>query len=821
MKAYKPFIWLILFGVFACTLAAQSAPFNPELLQYPLASVDDQFIPYVNPALLGAQHNSDLGFAQIMDKDGWIKQHILFVNAGGSSYVYENCNNTSFHNLSGGFALGNNGILRNIYLGSRYSWQNSSFGKGWWRSGATVRPHNSASMAFVWDNPQSGPPAYRAGISLRPLQWFLPQHGYRLELSGDMGYRKEIDANDPTLLEYKFGDAVVGVKTQVLDGLMVGATYNLDSENLMLNFGLRFGKTNLSNIITKTKDGDPIFIPHIGLGDYNYKSFLGLNGRKWYEMKLDKSIVSYKAPSYELGPVKIFDGKTRSIEDLVRELERVAEEPGIEGIVLVNPSFGTSFALMEELVRAFDAFKATGKKVECYYDNISNGGYIFASAIADNIMLNPTGILDLRGFSVTSPYLGEMLDSLGVEVINFRSHKYKSAGNMFSESSMTESERETYEALLDTFYDTALAQIAKGRGDRLQDTPETLVENGPYLMAQEAVDAGLVDKLIYQDQLDEHLKENYGFKGRRKDLHNYLSYNWHIPSESKIAVIYASGNIVMGKGTPGKMIAEESTVNLIRKARKDPSYKGIILRVDSGGGSAQASDIILRELELAQIENNKPVVVSMAGAAASGGYYIACKADKIIAEATTITGSIGVIGIMFNAERMFNKIRVNWSTVKKGRNSDFPSIYRGWSEEEKQRMTDFIEVTYEDFVNKVAAGRQHLSLDEVNEYAQGRVWSGKDALERGLIDELGGMDTAIESMRELAGIKGKIRLVDATTSTKGIRVNMSKGIGLSALDHPLFTALDESYIRLYELWRDYEGQNPLMLSPIQSQDIEF
>jgi protease-4 len=269
------------------------------------------------------------------------------------------------------------------------------------------------------------------------------------------------------------------------------------------------------------------------------------------------------------------------------------------------------------------------------------------------------------------------------------------------------------------------------------------------------------------------------------------------------------------------MIAAESTVKLIRAARKNPAYKGIILRVDSGGGSAQASDIILRELELAQTENKKPVVVSMAGMAASGGYYIACKADKIVAEATTLTGSIGVIGIAFNAEKMFNKVRLHWSTVKKGRNADFPSIYRKWTEEEKQKMTGFIESVYEDFVGKVDTGRKNLDSEQVHAYAQGRVWTGKQALELGLIDDLGGMETALIHMRDLTGIKGDIELVDATSSNKGIRIDM-RGDSLPGLStNGLLLELEKSYGHLYELWKQYSDQSALMLTPVSAPVMEF
>jgi len=427
----------------------------------------------------------------------------------------------------------------------------------------------------------------------------------------------------------------------------------------------------------------------------------------------------------------------------------------------------------------------------------------------------------LRGLSITSPYLKDLLSTLGIETLNFRSHKYKNAGNMFSETEMTAPEREVYESILQSFYSQITDRINLGRGKRLNDTVENIIDQGPYFQATDALDKGLVDGLVYADEVNKKLKEDSKFSMKTSTLVNYRNYDWSSPKENQIAVIYTSGNIVMGKGTPGQKIAHETTVNLIRKARKNKSYKGIILRVDSGGGSAQASDIILRELELAQTEDKKPVVVSMAGVAASGGYYIACKADRIVADPATITGSIGVIGLVFNATEMFKKIKVNWSTVKKGENADMGSLYRPWKDGEKDMLTRSIERTYEDFVKKVDQGRKTMNLEQVHQHAQGRVWTGAQALEIGLIDDLGGLDVAVDNMREVSGIKGKIRLVDATTSDQGLSVTMSSSPLMKLLPIKALEVMSADYIQLYELWEDFASDKALMLCPYVPETIEF
>ncbi len=392
---------------------------------------------------------------------------------------------------------------------------------------------------------------------------------------------------------------------------------------------------------------------------------------------------------------------------------------------------------------------------------------------------------------------------------------------MFSESEMTASEREVYESILESIYQQMISQIESGRADKILKPVPRIIDEGPYFIAQSAFDLGLVDELIYEDELSAKLKEDFSFSRRNSELADYRSYDWSQPKESHIAVIYASGNIVMGKGKSGQKIAHDSTVKLIRKARKDNRYKGIILRVDSGGGSAQASDIILRELELAQTENNMPVVVSMAGVAASGGYYIAAKADRIIANPSTLTGSIGVIGLAFTATGAFDKIKMNWSTVKKGERADMGSLSRLWTEDEKAIMTSFIEYTYEDFVGKVAAGRKNLSVEDVHKIAQGRVWTGEQAKANGLIDELGGLETAAQHMRELAGIKGKMRLVDASRSDDGISLEISAKPILQVLGLDALQDLNSEYVQVYEMWRDFQDEKVLMLSPLSSDNIKF
>lgn len=815
----KNISWLLLALLLLPALAfAQWEGVEIGELDLPSAGIDNLFIPQVNPSLLGTGHAGGLGWAHMYD-DMEIKNHYwFFANLEGLSYNYEYTRDAegdgmNYHTLATGREILPRHILPNLYAGANYRWKNSSLGKGDWRSAFTYRPHSSASVAFSWDNPYKEAPEYHAGVAIRPLAFVPGVKDHRLELSFDMDYAKEDG-------EYDFRQPVVGLQTRVLDGLNLGASYNLDNETAFLNFSLSAKKTELGSLV-HVKDNDHYAIPFVHLASDVFPPFLGLTGQKWYDMKLKGDVVTYKAPKHELGPIRIYDKDTHSIEELTQKIRKAGKDPSIQGILLKNPSFSGSWALQQELVAALQEFKSGGKKIAMYYDNISNGGYVFASSVADKIYLNPMGSVDLRGISISSPYIRDLLDHLGVDVLNYRSHKYKNAGNMFSESEMTEAERESYDSLLQSMYDQMIAAMNAGRGDKLKATAQETVDAGPYFQAQDAFEAGLVDSLIYEDKINELLKEDFGFTKKQSELPDYRDYTWAHPKQNLIAVIYASGNIVMGKGTPGRKIAHEATVNLIRKARKDDNYKGIILRVDSGGGSAQASDIILHELQLAQDVDHKPVVVSMSGMAASGGYFISCGADRIIADPSTLTGSIGVIGLGLSIPRLLEKIKVNWSTVKKGEHADFGSMFRESTEEERSAITHQIEAVYDDFVAKVADGRENLSPEDVHAIAQGRVWTGEQAMANGLIDDLGGLDKAIEHMRDLTGIDGNITLVDATTKKEGLAVQIDSGALTGLGVDGILEALAEDYIRLYEMWRDYGEESVLMLSPLEAERVDF
>ncbi|HNQ43846.1 MAG TPA: S49 family peptidase, partial [Candidatus Cloacimonadota bacterium] len=552
--------------------------------EFPIAGVDNLFIPYSNPSLLGTGNANGLGIVNLADEERFQKHYWLILNTDVLSYAYERDHSVQHHMLATGNQLLPAHIFPNLYFGSNYRWKSDAFKKGVFRSGFTYRPHDSSSLAFTWDNPINDKPFYRAGIALRPLAFVKSLEDYRLELSADINYSYLLQGD-----KYEFSKPIIGFNTQLIDGVKIGATYNLEEETALVSFSLSARKAEIGGLMRMEEDNNWGY-SYVHLADESFKPFLGLGPKAWYQMKPKGQIVSYNGPKYTLGPVKIFDSKTHSIDSVISEIKKAAEDPAVRGLLFKDPSFATSFALQQELVDALREFKTTGKSISFYYNNISNGAYIFAASIADQIYLNPNGTVDLRGLSITSPYFKDLLKTLGIEPMNFRSHRYKNAGNMFSEPEMTAAEREVYDSLLQSIYDQMIAQINVGRGDRMNKPVEAIIDAGPYFISAQALQAGLVDKLIYEDELSTTLKKDFQFSARTNELSDYRSYDWSKPKETLIATIYASGNIIMGEGTPGQKIAHETTVELIRAARKNHMYTGILLRVDSGGGSAQASD---------------------------------------------------------------------------------------------------------------------------------------------------------------------------------------------------------------------------------------
>lgn len=441
------------------------------------------------------------------------------------------------------------------------------------------------------------------------------------------------------------------------------------------------------------------------------------------------------------------------LNEILKNLDKAASDPKIKGVLIDNGIMPSGWATTEEIRNGLRKFSESGKFIIAYSDYaLEQQGYYLSTA-ADRIFINPSSTVDFKGLTGEVMFYKKALEKIGMEVQVIRHGKFKGAVEPFILDKLSDENKEQIKDYVGSIWNHVVKMMAESRS-LTESRINELADNLTGTVSTEALDAGLVDGLIYRDALNDTLKILSGLTTDDKINFVPMSKYAKVPDpkkvltvKSRISVIYASGSIVMGKGNTGN-IGGNNYSEIIRKERLDSTVKAIVLRVNSPGGNAIASDIIWRELELAA--KVKPVVISMGNYAASGGYYIACPGTKIYANPTTISGSIGVFGLVPNAGKLLEqKIGINTETVKTNENSDFPSIYRPMSVYEKEVMQKSIEKIYSDFVTKVASGRD-MKFESVDSIGQGRVWSGTSSMNLGLVDEIGGLNDAIKGAAELA-----------------------------------------------------------------------
>ncbi|MCD4819800.1 MAG: signal peptide peptidase SppA [Candidatus Cloacimonetes bacterium] len=767
-----------------------------------IADTDNFMAAIVNPAALSFGNAAGIAFINDLSTDDPFQNMSFIFNTNNFSYYLNIISGDEMiekiHNHK--LTLSRN-LFRNFYHGASYNWTNKDFKDGEFQKSVLYRPFNFVSLGAVAKKIFRSERNFGLGVALRPL-FFSNYLKNRVSFSTDIAYDED------------WSDPVFGVQTEILDGFHIGGYTKYDTDEIGLNFSYDMGNFKVGALHFSDGDSDnDVTQSFVNISNKALRNFIiKPKKNKIYDFKLSGKIIE-KKPKTKIGPITISMGKSKTIQSLIDELEELKDDDRIGGIVIKSGNFRASFANHFELKEAFLDFKSTGKKVIFYYNDIGNANYVFAASVGDAIYLNPLGGIDIKGISANFPYLRTLLDSIGVEVVNFRSHPYKTAGNMFSEKEMTDAERESYEYLLGDLYDEQVKMIEEGRGKKLKYSVETIINNGPYFISKDALSNGLVDGLIYEDQLSATIEENFGKSKKiiKKKPTKYVRYDWSDAPEDKIALIYAVGNIHMGKGKNGKTIGSVTTAKAIKSAREDKSVKGIIIRVDSGGGSALASDIIAREVALCnEGDNAKPVVISMAGMAASGGYYISAFADKIIAQPTTITGSIGVVGMIPNYEKLYDKIGVNWSNVKSAKHADIGSSSRKMTDEEKEMISSAIEDIYWTFIQVVADGRDKTK-DDVHEIAKGRVWTGNQAFDRGLVDKLGGMKTAVDEIKDIAKLKHEVKLIEFDSIGGDIDV-LSIINSKQAILNSMPTEI-KSLMEIYNEMKMYEDDKVLLILP--------
>jgi protease-4 len=470
-------------------------------------------------------------------------------------------------------------------------------------------------------------------------------------------------------------------------------------------------------------------------------------------------------PAIDLGEFTGGKVETLQLRSLTRALRYAAHDRRIKGLLLLGNlspgGYGSGYAALREVRAAIGDFRAAGKPVVAYIDYAANRDIYLASA-ASEIVLDPYGMIIMPGLASQPIFFAGAFEKYGIGVQVTRVGKYKSFVEPYTRTSMSPENREQVQKLLDDVWASMTSDIGRSRGISAGAIQE-LVDSEGIIKPTAALKARLIDRVAYRDEIVERLKKETGVTSptesfRQVPLALYAKVA-HPPLPSgrgQVAVVYAEGDIVDGEGESGE-VGGARFARAVRELREDSAVKAIVLRVNSPGGSATAAETIQRELRLAR--SAKPVVVSMGSYAASGGYWISAYGDRIFAEPTTITGSIGVFGLQFDLQKLASDHGVTFDSVKTGKFADALTIARPKTEEELavfQRMVDWI---YSQFIAKVAEGRK-LKPSFVEEIAQGRVWSGTEAKKLGLVDELGGLHEAVAYAANRAGLGTNFRIVE-------------------------------------------------------------
>lgn len=477
-----------------------------------------------------------------------------------------------------------------------------------------------------------------------------------------------------------------------------------------------------------------------------------------------KSVLELKLYS----PLKDYGGKTRfkdysfldeenkdGLFHLTSAIDYAATDDNIEGISIEVPPVQAGITQLKNLREALKRFKESGKFVTAYGNVYSQSDY-YLSSVADSIYISPAGFLDFKGLATELMYTKDFQDKSGINMEVVRMGKYKSAVEPFLQNEISENNREQILSYLNSIWKNLRVDIGQDRNisaEHLDTIADQLLARTP----EKAKNIGLIDKIAYRGEYEAGLKKQLDIADKKElKFVNILNYadnigaqNIYKSNKNKIAVIYAQGDIIDGQGTTSKVGPEEVN-KALRKARKNKKVKAVVLRVNSPGGSAMASEHIWKEVE--NTKKEKPVIVSMGNLAASGGYYIAAGADRIFAEPTTITGSIGVFGMLPNFKGLTDKMGFHSQQVKTNENAITYSPFKKMDEDQHDFILESIQEIYTLFKTRVAEGR-NLTMDEVEEIAQGRVWTGEQALSNGLVDELGGFQDALDYAAQQADIE--------------------------------------------------------------------
>ncbi|MCK4352086.1 signal peptide peptidase SppA [candidate division WOR-3 bacterium] len=583
-------------------------------------------------------------------------------------------------------------------------------------------------------------PNLRGGLALNPGT-------DRITVFGDIFYK----CREGTIRDYLYG---IGIEP--LDGIILSFKGNKANN---FNFGLEISLGNLKIGANTDKDFNKLRARTI-VSHETYPTFMP-KPEKLAEFTIKGSYPEMKEESKYFG---LQTEKEPTFYNLLNNLESVKNKEDVKAVFINFKPSRFGIAQAEELRQELLKLKKAGKKIIVFSNGYGFGSYYLAS-VADYIILTPLGDVVIPGISVKMPYIKGALEKLGIETDIERVGKYKSATELFEREDMSKESKEQIGAYLDDIWKPMVTEMAKSRKIEIAKF-EDFINKGVFFNSDDALDSGLVDTLAYWDELDDLFNKLFG-KIKREPVASLLSKKEisraFKEEKPKIALFIAEGSIVTGESgydpTPfigGKYMGSETVSKLLNQIRKDKSIKALVFRVNSGGGSALASEIIAQAVK--RVAKEKPVIVSMSNVAGSGGYYISCFGNKILADRFTLTGSIGVLGLNLIIKGLYDKFGLSWDQVKRGEHADYFSDLRHLTKEEREKFKKEIEWYYDKFISRVAKGRK-LTKAYVDSIGQGRIWSGTKAKEIGLIDEVGGLLKAIDIAKLEAGIKKEAKVV--------------------------------------------------------------
>lgn len=736
----KSFCIMLLF------LVAQVGFAQFDVLGNSAATSDNLDALTINPAGLGIDRGEQTGF-MITDPEN-----------GDEIYHY-------FGRFDGfGFRMyGNDEIEYSLGLGGQVT-QSLSLGYQWesikqHKLGLLYRPANYLSLgAAATYDVRSELTDSRLGLALRPF-------GHRWTVGADIKTPRLENLDDFEAIQDS--SSIWGfVEFQPLDGVYISGTADEDGDYVALNLGLNFG---IGGGFAGNKSTDEADTQEYGF--YTYSQIQETvfkmpkpKDKTYVRMEIRNNMIEeppFTSPfNFNLNPFAD-NKKGTQLRWWIDQIDDLTLDPDIDGLIIDMGYISGGFGKIHEMYDALSRFKEAGKEIIVYANWLTNMSFYLIS-MADEIYLPELGEVDLRGLMIELTYFKGLMDTLDIVAEVEQISPYKSAMDAFLRKDMSPEVRENWGGVFEDIYNQFVEGIAVGRGWTLEET-RAVIDDGPY-SSGDAVSAGIISGLMYPDEFDEYITDVEDVNVHVKSLDELFrfedyTHEWTDDDQPKIAMIYAVGGIQSGRSKPGPMgssvMGDKTIAEAIKKARQDKDIDAIVLRIDSGGGSALASDMMWREIYNTtdlDSSNVKPFIASMSDVAASGGYYIACQADTIVAYPNTITGSIGVISGRFNFSGLKEKIGLTSDKIKFGKHSDFYSGNKLWSEEERAIVRKGIIDTYGTFLNRVAQGREDLDSLGVDAVGLGRIWTGNQALEHKLIDEVGGYYDAVEIAKAAAGI---------------------------------------------------------------------